>query len=132
MLFNKNAIEAPGLDGCVEQFARNISPTSYFPSSVTRFGWECGNSEKKRKKCHCYSWWFRDNITKLLKPKKKDLGNRFCCVQEVGQGEWIELEQTKAILKASTSEGLLENISITFALETSLLLDVPAFPFPLK
>lgn len=38
MLFSKNAIEAPGLDGCVEQFARNISPTSYFPSSVTKFG----------------------------------------------------------------------------------------------
>jgi hypothetical protein len=39
---------AAGLDGGVEQLARNISPGSYLVCSVNMVGGECGNSVEIR------------------------------------------------------------------------------------
>lgn len=41
---------APGLDGGVEQLARNISPGSYFVCSVNRVGGEWGSSVGAKQK----------------------------------------------------------------------------------
>lgn len=41
---SRKVIVALGLDGCVEQLARRMSPGSYFVNSVQRVGGEWGNS----------------------------------------------------------------------------------------
>lgn len=46
ILFIRNEILAPGLEGGVEQFAFSISPTSYFTFSVHKVGGACGSSVK--------------------------------------------------------------------------------------
>jgi hypothetical protein len=43
---------AAGLDGGVEQLARNISPGSYLVCSVNMVGGECGNSVGKLAKSY--------------------------------------------------------------------------------
>lgn len=59
---------ALGFDGCVEQFARRMSPGSYLVNSVQSVGGKCGNSgiiietEKRINNIQAFSSYFKEVV----------------------------------------------------------------------